>query len=307
MTRKTLEEIEAAHMARAARKADNANPSLDTDLNDEDDEDLIGAPNGLQSNATSDDDATPSMQRELEQLRHEIATMRGRVVPSQQQADEYRRLYEDERRLRAAEAAERDEQINALREKLQEDINFDELLTEEERDMLDPMQLSIFKKIAKAVAPKTDVRSETQRIIEEREAAKINRYREDKLTDPAFGISNLSFLAQDPNFISWSNQEENDDFDPLVRSLLSAKTEREIDKYTKAVARRIAKFNESRNSVKAATRKTDAQTSLHKGMQRRPRMASAEEVDKQLAEATRLARSRNPEDRKKAEAILNAL
>lgn len=306
MSKLTLEQIESVHAARAAKKNGHPIPEHRENLDASDtDHDGDDAPNGYDDGDDGDD--IDSLRAEIAKLRNENDAMRGRVAPSQQQAEEYRRLYDDERRLRSSELADRDKQIQELREKLNEDVNFEELLSEDERDMIDPMQLAIFKKIAKAMTPKVDVRTETAKLLEEREGARIARYREERLTDPSYGVSSLAHLAQDPSFIDWSNKEENDDFDPLVRSLLTARTEREIDKYAKAVSKRIAKFNESRGSSKSANRQTDAKTSLSRGMQRKPPSLSEREVDTKLAEATRLARSRNPGDRKKAEAILNSL
>lgn len=296
---KTLEEIEAVHMARAARKA-GIQPD-DAHLHDD-----ILPPGDDEIEAQS---TTDERDDEIRQLKQQLAAMQGRVAPSQQQAEEYRRHFEEERRARDAERSALQSQLNELRSQLEarnEQQALDELLTDEERDYLDPMQLAVFQKIAKAAMPKLDVRAETAKLLEERESKLVAAYREEKLTDSRSELSKLYALSNDPEFIEWTNQDENDDFDPLVRSMLSATTERDIDRYAKAVSKRIAKFNESRNN-QAASRKTDAKTSLTRGMQRRPRNTSDEEVKAVLAEASRLARSRDPADRKRAEELLNSV
>ena len=306
---KTLEEIEAIHAARAARKGQptgEVTGGSGEPLDDNDD--FHPADNGNQHAVEDERD------REIAALRQQLDAANGRAAPAQRQSEEFRRLYDEERRSREHDRMELNRQVAMLQEQLnarQVETSLDELLSPEEREVIDPMQLEIIKKVASAVvntaAPKVDVQAETAKYLQKREAEKIQRYREDLLTDPRKGLTTLAALAEDPKFISWTSEEGNEDFDPLVRSMLTATTESEIDRYAKAVAKRVAKYNESRNTTHTGTRSTDARTSLNRAMQRRPRQLSNDEMGDKLAQAKQLARSRNPADRKKAQDILNSI
>ena len=306
---KTLEEIEAIHAARAARKGQPTGEVTGEsgELLDDND-DYHPADNGNQHAVEDERD------REIAALRQQLDAANGRAAPAQRQSEEFRRLYDEERRSREHDRNELNRQVAMLQEQLNArrvETSLDELLSPEEREVIDPMQLEIIKKVASAVvntaAPKVDVQAETAKYLQKREAEKIQRYREDLLTDPRKGLTTLAALAEDPKFISWTSEEGNEDFDPLVRSMLTATTESEIDRYAKAVAKRVAKYNESRNTTHTGTRSTDARTSLNRAMQRRPRQLSNDEMGDKLAQAKQLARSRNPADRKKAQDILNSI
>lgn len=306
---KTLEEIEAIHAARAARKGQPTGEVTGESGEPLDDNDDYHPADDGNQHAVEDE-----RDREIAALRQQLDAANGRAAPAQRQSEEFRRLYDEERRSREHDRNELNRQVAMLQEQLnarQVETSLDELLSPEEREVIDPMQLDIIKKVASAVvntaAPKVDVQAETAKYLQKREAEKIQRYREDLLTDPRKGLTTLAALAEDPKFISWTSEEGNEDFDPLVRSMLTATTESEIDRYAKAVAKRVAKYNESRNTTHTGTRSTDARTSLNRAMQRRPRQLSNDEMGDKLAQAKQLARSRNPADRKKAQDILNSI
>lgn len=306
---KTLEEIEAIHAARAARKGQPTGEVTGESGEPLDDNDDYHPADDGNQHAVEDE-----RDREIAALRQQLDAANGRAAPAQRQSEEFRRLYDEERRSREHDRNELNRQVAMLQEQLnarQVETSLDELLSPEEREVIDPMQLEIIKKVASAVvntaAPKVDVQAETAKYLQKREAEKIQRYREDLLTDPRKGLTTLAALAEDPKFISWTSEEGNEDFDPLVRSMLTATTESEIDRYAKAVAKRVAKYNESRNTTHTGTRSTDARTSLNRAMQRRPRQLSNDEMGDKLAQAKQLARSRNPADRKKAQDILNSI
>lgn len=306
---KTLEEIEAIHAARAARKGQPTGEVTGESGEPLDDNDDYHPADDGNRHAVEDE-----RDREIAALRQQLDAANGRAAPAQRQSEEFRRLYDEERRSREHDRNELNRQVAMLQEQLNArrvETSLDELLSPEEREVIDPMQLEIIKKVASAVvntaAPKVDVQAETAKYLQKREAEKIQRYREDLLTDPRKGLTTLAALAEDPKFISWTSEEGNEDFDPLVRSMLTATTESEIDRYAKAVAKRVAKYNESRNTTHTGTRSTDARTSLNRAMQRRPRQLSNDEMGDKLAQAKQLARSRNPADRKKAQDILNSI
>lgn len=320
----THAEIAAERERRALRRAgidpDNmaANPAGgeprgrqegDDDENDDDDDDYH--PEGG-SGAGGDDDIDPVI-AERDQLRQQLAALQGRVAPAQQQSEEFRRLWQAEQQQREAERVRRESEIAELRRQLEERNTataVEELLTEEERNMVDPAMLGIITKIADNIAtrraPKVDVRAETQAVLAEREAERVRDYRTRVLSDPSRGLSQLYTLVDNPAFQDWARNEENDDFDPLMTSLMNARSTEEIDRYAKAVAKRIAKFNGGKKQP--ANRSTDPKVSLGDRMRRAPQgRMTEEERNTKLAQARQLARSRNPQEREKAMQILNQL
>lgn len=292
---RTLEEIEAQHAARA-----QAN----------------GQPTGEEQEVEQEEveqEETPDYEAEIARLQQELAAANGRAAPEQRRAEEYRRQFEDAERARQQLDRQRQEEINALREQLEAreaEVNLEELLTPEERDMFDPAQLTAITKVADAIAqrraPKVDAKTEALAALRERETQQVDDYRTQIITDPTRSLSRLHTLAHDPKFQAWISQEENDDFDVLVNSLLQANTKDLIDRRAKAVEKRIARFNEQ-GKTRNAGRQTDPQQSLSSAMQRRPQKVSDAEMQGKIAEAKRLARSANPKDRAKAKQILDSI
>lgn len=309
MSRKTLEEIEAVHEARAARKSGGPVPTPA-----EEEETLPGEESHEEAPADPPPVEDEDLKAELEKLRQQYNALHGRLTPAQQQLEEYRRLYESERSGRETEAARLQAELDELRQQLEErDNSFDpaDFLSEEERDLFDEETINLVAKVAKAAAkaaaPKVDVRSEIEKAQQELAAQKINDYRTQIISDPSKGLHELQQLAHDPAFNDWLQQDGNEDFEPLVRSLFQAQTTREIDRLGKAVAKRIARYNGGAPEASPQSSQTDARTSLDRAAQRRPRTLSNKDMEQKLHEAKQLARSRNPADRKRAEEIINSL
>lgn len=309
-TMKTLEEIEATHEARAAKKENAKLSSMEeadeahTEQQEDDDGELAEA----EQNVDVD-----QLQEELAQVRQQLSAMQGRVAPTQQRADEYRQLYEQAERNRELESSRLQEELNSLKSRLEEQnskIDVNELLSEDERILFDEGQLSSIQKLVdatvKARVPKLDVESAAKKALLDRDRDAVNKHREGMLNNTRRAIGSLQTLASDPEFSNWV-QDNDDSFDPLVRSFLSANTKEEVDRHAKAIEKRIAKFNEQRNAKRGGGRKTDAKTSLQKAAQRRPRSKTNEEISDKLNEAKRLARSSRLADRKKAKEILDSL
>lgn len=307
MTRiKSLEEIEARHMRRAGAQPETPKPEAEPQLEVEADATPEDQPNGLEAELQQ-------ARQELAEMRHQMAALQGRLAPAQQQGDEYRRLYNDEKLARERERQELERRLEDIKTQYEQQYaqsSLEELLTDDERDMFDETQLNAIVKIADNIAqrraPKVDVRAETERVLAEREAQRVKNYRDDFLADPQRGLADLGILAENPDFQQWLNQEENDDFEPLVRSFLNSKDKKEVDRLGRALARRVALYKESRRKP-AADRKSDATTSHTGGLQRRPSQPSRQEVDSKLAEVKRLSRSRDPQDHQRAQEILDSL
>lgn len=301
--------LEIAAKQREDRKLRQAGFNPDgTRIEGLDDDDTNPNPN---LNPDDDDDKgiKPPIKsaREIE-LETQLAAMQGRVGPSQQQADEYRRLLDIEQTARRNENKQRDEEIKALREDLEKrntSINIEEILTEEERADLDPNMLKTVAKLADAIAqrraPKVDTRAETLRILAERDAQNVVDYRQRVLTDPTRGLHQLGTLAYDPAFVAWSEDEDND-VNSVVTSLLNAKSTEEVDRYARIVAKRIVKFKEHKA---APPQPADTRPALGSHMRREaaPKLTE-EQVNQKLAQAKQLARSSSPADQKKAKELL---
>lgn len=300
MPHKTLEEIEAVHKARAAKKSGGS----PTPVPDQEET--------YQDPPVEEQPEAEDFQAELTKLRQQYNALQGRLTPAQQQLEEYRRLYESERSGRETETEKLRAELEALRAEVEEK-KFDpiSILTEDERELFDDETINLVTKVAtaaaRAAAPQIDVRSEIERTQQELAAKKINDYRDRVINDPSKGLSSLHQLAHDPSFNAWLEQDGNEDVEPLIRSMVQAQTTREIDRLGKAVAKRIAQFNGGATEASTHSSPTDARTSLERAAQRRPRPVSENEMAQKLHEAKQLARSRNPADRKRAEEILNSL
>jgi hypothetical protein len=252
-----------------------------------------------------------STAQEIEQLRRDLAAMQGRIAPVQRDVEDYRQRFTTEREAREREVRERDEQIALLRKELESaatPLSPADLLTEDELKDIDPRLAELVVKLADQIAqkraPKINARAEALQVLEEREKTRVTEHRQKVLTDPARGLHQLGQLAYDPKFIAWS-QEEDNDVERVVNSLLNAKSTEEIDRYAKIVAKRIAKF---KDSSKGTRQPTDPKASLGEHMRRgdKPRL-SQQEINKKLAQAKSLARSSSPADRKRAQAILSEI
>lgn len=248
------------------------------------------------------------LRQQLAERERQLAALQGRVAPSQQQADEFRTLWQESERQRQIREREQQEQIEALQAQLDAsrpafDIN--SILTEEDRATFDQSTIDLVVRvadgIAKARVPKIDPRAETLKVLQEREQQRVDDYRRRVLTDQTRNLHKLSELSYNPEFQSWAREEDND-MESVVNSLLNAKSTEEVDRFAKIVDRRIAKFKERTKQP------TDARTSLGNGMRRNPapKLTDAE-VQEKLAKAKVLARSRNPADRAKAQQILDEL
>lgn len=260
-----------------------------------------------------DYDPQEELRLEIQRLEQELNAHKGRVAPAQRQAEEYRRLWESERLTLEQERAKMNAQMAEMQQKLMQRNTRQaaiEAIPEELREDMDPELLEGMIKVASAVAqaqtPQLDVSSEVQREFQRREEQQVTDLRRAVLTEQKYGLSDLQILAERPDFQEWSAQEENDDFDVMVRSLLSAKTTGEVEKYARAVKRRVEKFKSS--SKPASRRKrTDTKTSHLNRMQRGRR--GSELTDRQrgaaLREVKALSRSKNMTDRQKATDILN--
>lgn len=291
----------------AARAAVVATGNEDDDFEVEDEDEDEDQDEDLGGGSEDDRDAR------IAELQAQLDAVQGRVAPTQQQLADYQRMYGDERAARERERTDRDQRIAELQAQLDErnsQLTVEALIPEEVRSQFDPALLNLIvqtaDKIAQARAPKIDARAEALAAIDQREANRVVQHRQRVLTDPARGLHQLGTLAYDPAFIAWSKGEDND-VDSVVNSLLSATSTEEVDRYAKIVAKRLASFHEFKGK-KSGGKEPDAARRLNGHMRRGPKAKMTQaEVDAKFNEAKRLSRSNNPDDRKRAQAILNEL
>ena len=282
---------------------DNLEDETDEERDEEDEEELEAA-------GGDDGEGDDARAQEIADLRQQLAAMQGRLAPTQRDAEDFRRLLQGEQLRNQQLQAQRDREIQELRDQLEQrnsQISVEDVLTDEDREGIDPAMLQVVLKLADAVAqkraPKVNARAEALAAMEERDQAKVNEHRNKVLTDPARGLHQIADLAYDAKFNAWCKEDDNE-VDSVLQSLLNAKSTEEIDRYARIVSRKIAKFKEG-GKASRTTPNADARTRLAAGMRRNPdpKMTSAE-ADAKFAEAKRLSRSSNPADRAKAATIL---
>lgn len=296
---------------------DMADQATDEEESYDDDDDLTGDSAAEKTEASFDREVN-ELRRELEQLRQQNAALQGRVAPTQQELE----LQRTEARVlrHRLEQAERERQaeIDRLKQELDSSKNqmtIEDILTEEEREQFDPDTLNAFLRIADKVAerkiPRVDIRGEALKALQEREAQRVQEYRERVLLDPSKGLHNLDTLSRDPAFMAWAQSDEID-LDSTLNSLLRAKTEEDVERYVKIASRKIAQYNVQSKSQAGSKRNapsgSDPNVRLSAGMRRgSSERESHAQRDAKLAEARRLARSSSMHDRAKAKAILDSL
>lgn len=311
-------EQEARALARAGLNPDGtpmnpqggrrANVADDNNDGDDDGDDGDDDPTGRLLGNEGEDEVVTLRQR-LAKMEADLAAANNRAAPEQQRAAEMRDLWQASERERLAQ----EERFRKEREELQAALDartpaFDvnTVLDETDRERFDEDTLRVITKIAEAMVkthvPKIDARSETLKVLEEREREKVNNYRKAVLNDPTRGLHQLAQLSYDPAFQAWSNEEDND-MESVVTSLLNAQSTEAVDRFAKIVAKRIKTFKE-RN---ANPRPTDPKGSLEGSMRRagKPRLSQAE-LEAKYAEVKRLSRG-NAADRAMAQKILDEL
>jgi len=261
------------------------------------------------------DDGTPlpqltADQQEIANLRQQLTAANGRAAPAQQSTEEYRQLWETERRARGESEADLTARLKQLQDQLdaaKPGFELSQILTEEEISDIDPVVLAAMTKIAtsmvKNAAPKIDVKTATLQVLAERDAQKVVNHRVRVMSDPTRGLHHLAQLAYDPLFIAWSREDDND-VDSVITSLLSANSTEEVDRYANIVAKRITKFRDRSKGAQS----TDTRTSLGSHMRReeKPRRNDAD-VQAVINKAKSLARSSSPTDRAEAKKLLDSL
>lgn len=271
--------------------------------------DMVAAAVGGDDGALADTIGTPEehdsaaeLRAELTRVKQDLAAANGRTAPVQRDLETYRQLVVELQRNLDAQRAE----LEQLRSHKQETV-FDpaDVLDAEELEEIDPLVLKAMSKIATARRSDTSVEEEVARVLAQRQQQELKEYREQALLSR--DLSDIVVLRNDPNFIAWAEQEDND-VESVVTMLLGAGTKPAIDKYARLLKRKIDDYRDSIKAPSGRTSASDANTSIAAGMRRKQTsQLTDKELDNRLAQARRLARSRSAEDRKKASTILNSL
>lgn len=274
---------------------------------DGDDDDLIIPP------GDDDDHITPpSGDDRFDKLERDFRAMSERVAPLQRQSEQLRDAWQQERIAREAEKARYEAEMQALRDQLNskrlDDIDISDALSEEELELLDPEMAKLLTKLTKTavqrLTPNIDVKGEVARVLQEQEAARVNEYRRRILVDPKKGLHKLADLSYNPAFATWAKETGMESF---VASLMSSTSTEEVDRFAKIIA---SKLNDWYVEAKGGKKAPEANSKPAVGNYMR-RQAPVSLSEKELAEKTetikRLARSRNPADRKQAHALMQEL
>lgn len=269
--------------------------SQDDEYEDNEDDEDDDEPGQDRQPASDPDPASEieTLRAELARRDHEIASLSGRLTPAQQRLSEVQALAQTYQTQLQATQAEARAEIERLQAQLEERSRTDiaDLLTPEERELFDPAALQAIIRLSdemvKRRVPNVDIDAAVNRRLNEVRKQEIDAYRQTALSDPKRGIHDLYLLSERQDFRDWCSKEENEDFSLHVNALLSATTTTDIDKHTRAIAKRLNQFKAPQNSRAAA----DPRQSLHDKMRRKPtKDLSQAEVDAKLAEAKSLTR-----------------
>lgn len=256
-----------------------------------------------------DDD---DVRQELARLRNQLAAMQGRVVPEQQKSAalentlaQERQRYENSLREMQRMLDEANAKIEAQRMK---DFSIEDLLSDEEREAVDPTMLEIMKKVtmeaAKRMAPKQDVESLIESSLSKRETQRINDYRNDLLDNPKSPVAQLTMLSQNDRFREWV--KDNVDVEYSISAFLGGRTTKEIDRAAAALGKRINDYFDQTRSKNSRIQKTDAVTaSLQSAMRREPvnketqSRQEFDEINRRIRQLSRTSGGRNSEEMKR--------
>ena len=306
-------ELAQAAEARKNRMAAKNNPppdDNDDDLNPDDD-DLNPDDDDLNPD---DDDLNPggSNDDRIDKLQRDFRAMTERVAPLQRQSEQMRDLWQQERIARDADKARHEAELQALRDQLSskqfDDIDISDALSEEELELLDPDMAKLLTKLTKTavkrMTPNIDVKGEVARVLQEQEAVRVSEHRRRILVDPKKGLHKLADLSYNPTFANWAKETGMESF---VASLMSSTSTEEVDRFAKIIASKLNDWHVEAKGGKKAP-ETNGKPAVGHHMRRQ---AQGSLTEKELAAKTdeikRLARSRNPADRKQAQILMQEL
>lgn len=299
MSRPTLEELEARMQARQNAKAGVAPVEPEATP-------IAAEPAAEQAPAP---DEAELLRQELAQMRLDHQATVGRTASTQREADTLRKQLAD---LTAQNAALQERQQERSKEEQAAAAHQAAIdsLTDEERENYDPEMIDLMARMATraadARAKAIDPRSDFDTLMSERDAKAASQYRDQMLTGGEETLSRLPALSQDTKFLNWL--EDNPSAEYNLNMLVSAKSKSEVDQFARKASREVQRYlAESEVPPAEQAPSAPAQSSLAAGLQRKGGgPVTPQQQEANLQEARRLSRSRNPEDRARAQQLINS-
>ena len=311
---KSFEEILAEKQAKTARRhgmtVDELNEKINAEANDNDTSAELKDDDGqnwdpaekFQSSVNPDPaeekpqnvDAGEDLRAKIALLENQLASMKGRVVPEQQRAaaleNTLSAMESQYKSQLAAMQMKLDEANRQIEEQRLKDFSIDDILSDEEKETMDPSQLAIVKKVAavaaRQFAPKYDVDAKVRELLEQERVARITTYRNDVLLNPKNPASRLQDLSRDPAFMAWA--DNNTEVRYATAALLNATSTGEVDKALNVLNKCVRNYDEQTSSKKRHNQKTDAVTaSLESAMRRGPQEKNESQRRDELSQMTR--------------------
>ena len=297
MARPTLEELEARMAARQAKKS-IADPQ----------EALLLEP-ATPIAASAEEPPAPNEEDELTRLRNEFNALKGRAASSQRETDTLRQQLADQTRSHQALLDAQSEMTKADLQQATRQAAFD-ALTDEERENFDPELLDVMARMASSAAETRakalDPRREFDGMMKEREAVSAKTHRDQLLTGGDPVLSQLPTLSSDQKFLTWL--EDNPSAEYNLNMLVSAKSKAEVDQLARKASREVQRYlSETNSPAPSGEESAPAQSSLAAGLQRKGNNnLTPDQKEANLQLARQLSRSRNPEDRARAQQLINS-
>lgn len=258
---------------------------------------------------------------EMAKLRNQLKAAMGRIGPEQQRNAALEAALVAERQRNEAQMQEMQRALDTANAQLEElrtkDISVEDLLTDEEKENIDPNLLGIIKKVsvalAKHVAPKTDVKGILEQEFAKREQQRVENYRNRILSNRNLPISKIQSLAQKDDFRAWV--ENNVDVKYGLSAFLNGKSTDDIDDAVSALNKRIGDYyDQQKRSKNRQPAGTDAVTaSLQNAMRREPhkgRQLQQQEFDlvnRRIKELSRSPYGRSKAGQDELKQLLNSL
>jgi hypothetical protein len=270
--------------------------------------------------ATETPAAGEDWQAKYEKLQSEFSAMHGRVAPMQRDTDTFRGLYETTSRELESTRQALSSELNSLKQQLAEansakerksiEAEIQELLSEEDKALIDPSVLAVMTKIAgkfAAPAPKAvDHKALLAEALAEENKKAVDAHRARLMGDGNTEIGRIKELAGDAEFVAYC--EEHPEVDMTLSHFLNAASTADIDRYAKAATRLISAYRTGKAPA-ATTRAPDPSGSssasvLQKALARTAAVKMTEdEYRAKTNEFKKLIRFRDPASQEKAKKL----
>jgi hypothetical protein len=258
---------------------------------------------------------------EYERMKADMEALKGRLAPAQRDADTFRGLYETSsrelnsaREQTASELADLKRQLDeatSAKQRKSIEAEIEELISEEDRAVIDPSVLAVIRKVAGKFASSAtpaatvDHNQLVEKALAERDKKNVDAHRNRMLADTNTEIGKLKALSQDAEFNAYC--EDNPEVDMTLTHFLHASTTADIDRYARAANRLISAYRTGKapKDVRAADPKSAGGSVLQSALARTAAgKMSEEQVRSKMREFKQLIRNNDPDSKAKAKAIM---